>query len=311
MWAKYYNAAGEFTGKLIDGGRVVVDENGKEQHINYDQLGELNVLQRKLREAENAFKNIALDTSGVSFDKINLSGTNNKNSSSSSGSKAESSVSEALIEKDRYAQLNYELERTNVLLEKNEALQENTEGEKRNKLLAEETNLLKIKQNYLSVINNERRKERNELQRTLSANGVKFSGSGDSLTGLNIQSVLESKINQVNAHRNDKDKTYYNQLKAQYDSLSKSVSRFIEIQTKDIPDASNEWWNLQKEINGVKDELQKTTEDAINSYQNYIIEGIEKEIDALENEKKLAKEASETKVKNIQTEIDNELKLQE
>jgi TP901 family phage tail tape measure protein len=258
---------------------------------------------RKAKEIYDEFQNIkkAFDDIAIKSSNSNVIdfGSGKKKNSGSSGSSAASSVSEALIEKDRYNQLNYELERTNGLLEQNKALQENSEGEKLNQLLEQEIKLLEKKQDNLHAINDERRIERDELQKSLGKSGMKFSGSGDSLTLTNMESILNNKLTQVNAHRNDKNKTTYNKLKKEYEDLTKAVSRFIEIQTKEIPQTGIEWQRLQKEINSTKksiediyqaqvdanakvaDEIIDTMKNAYETQRDFAIAAIDEELEAL------------------------------
>jgi TP901 family phage tail tape measure protein len=174
-----------------------------------------------------------------------------KTTSNSGRNRAELQQSESLIEKDRYYQLNQELNKTNNLLEKNAALQENATYEKKIKLLDEEIKLLKQKRINIHNIAEEERKERAELVASLKNQGVKFSGTGDNLSTTNAKSILDKSLDSVNAHGNDKDKTIYNNLKSQYDSLKSSLDRFFEIQLTDLPKAGKEWIQLSSNIDKI------------------------------------------------------------
>lgn len=188
-----------------------------------------------------------------------------KKSELSTSISAEKEVSSALLEKDRYAKLNQELQKTNSLIAENKALQENADIQTRISLLEKEEKLIKQKQDNLHNIAEESRRERDEISKTLSLQGVKFSGRGDSLTALNAQEVLNNKIDELNARRNDKNKTRYNELKAEYEDLSKSISRFFDLQTKEIPNLGIEWQNLSGDINKAKAEIIKSNEEIFNS----------------------------------------------
>lgn len=170
-----------------------------------------------------------------------------------SNNSSPASQSDALIEKDRYYQLNQELNKTNALLQKNAALQENTSYKEKIELLDKEEKLLQKKQTQIHAIAEEERKERAELVKKLSGKeyGVGFTGSGDDISATNAQSVLDKALINVNAHRNDKDKTAYNNLKTSYDTLKKSLDRFFEIQLTDLPKATEEWNKLKKQINEI------------------------------------------------------------
>lgn len=84
MWAKFYDAQGNFTGKIIDGGRTVVDTAGNETYITPEMRKQLSAYLKGLDEIRNRFNNIVLETS-----KINFSGIGFKNSTSSGASKNE------------------------------------------------------------------------------------------------------------------------------------------------------------------------------------------------------------------------------
>ena len=168
--------------------------------------------------------------------------------SKSSSTSSEKEISDTILKADRYAELNTQLEITNSLLEKNKAIQENLSGKALISSLREEQELYEQKQKNLSAINDERRKERAELTSYLKTQGAVFKGEGDLLQVKNAQVILQNKLDEVNAHRSDKNKTLYNQLKSQYDNLNDSLKRFIDLQTKDIPNASAEWWKLEGAI---------------------------------------------------------------
>jgi len=169
-------------------------------------------------------------------------------SSKSSSTSAEKEISDTILKAERYSELNTQIEITNSLLEKNKAIQENLSGDALISSLREEQELYEQKQKNLSAINDERRKERAELTSYLKTQGAVFKGEGDLLQVKNAQVILQNKLDEVNAHRSDKDKTLYNQLKSQYDNLNDSLKRFIDLQTKDIPNASAEWWKLEGAI---------------------------------------------------------------
>lgn len=184
-----------------------------------------------------------------------------KKSTSGTGTNSLTDPSSSLLKKDRYAQLEAELNKTDILLEKNAALQELNKNDKN--LLNEEIKLLKQKQGQLHIINEERRKERNELQSTLSSQGFQFTGSGDTASISNYVQVVGKLTDDVNKHRNDKDKTYYNTLKQRLDDAQNNAKRFFELQTNEINKASNEWWKLQKSINDIGLELESISNERL------------------------------------------------
>jgi TP901 family phage tail tape measure protein len=166
--------------------------------------------------------------------------------------RAETKEPEKLIEKDRYYQLNQELNKTEALLNKINLQEERAGRQEKIKLLDQEVKLLQRKQNNIHAIAEEERKERSELVKSLKSQGMKFSGTGDDITAANGQAILDKKLDAVNAHRNDKDRSTYNNLKSQYDDLKKSYDRFIELQITDIPKAGDQWTELATDIEKVK-----------------------------------------------------------
>lgn len=169
-----------------------------------------------------------------------------------SPNRAELQEPEKLIEKDRYYQLNQELNKTEALLNKINLQEERAGRQEKIKLLDQEIKLLQRKQNNIHAIAEEERKERSELVKSLKTQGMKFSGTGDDITAANGQAILDKKLDAVNAHRNDKDRSTYNKLKSQYDDLKKSYDRFIELQLTDIPKAQEQWGELAVDIEKVK-----------------------------------------------------------
>lgn len=204
----------------------------------------------KFKEVENRFKGIVLKLAPVNFNKINLGDI--KTDGSKGKNNQELQEPEKLIEKDRYYQLNQELNKTEALLNKINLQEERAGRQEKIKLLDQEVKLLQRKQNNIHAIAEEERKERSELVKSLKSQGMKFSGTGDDITAANGQAILDRKLDAVNAHRNDKDRSTYNKLKAQFDDLKKSYDRFIELQITDIPKAQEQWGELAVDIEKVK-----------------------------------------------------------
>jgi len=192
-----------------------------------------------------------------------------KNGSGSSGSNsAEKQISESLLLKDRYFSLNQELLKTQNLLDVNKSLQSNTVEtdnmdekiklqKKKITLQKEEISLLQQKQVAEKNIENEQAKERAEITKALTSKGVNFSGQNPT----NADTILQSKLDAVNAHRNDKDKTQYNTLKTTYDDYNTSLTRFFTLQNTEIPKTKAEYQDLAISINKVTTEIKKEKEE--------------------------------------------------
>ncbi|MBU3142224.1 phage tail tape measure protein [Clostridium sp. CF012] len=178
---------------------------------------------------------------------------------------AEKSVNEALLLKDRYYSLNQELLKTQNLLDINASLQSNAQANDNIKeaisLQKEEIELLKKKQIAQKNIESEQAKERSEITKILSSKGIKFNG----LDPTNSDAVLQQKLNAVNAHRNDKDKTLYNSLKKEYDNFNTSLTRFFTLQNTEIPKTKAGYQDLAIEISKVTKAIKESTLEQINS----------------------------------------------
>lgn len=124
---------------------------------------------------------------------------------------------------DRYAGLNSALEQNNNLLKENDTL---LSKNKQNldaviPLIRERRTIEKDQQSLLHSLNEERRKERVELEKKLSGRGFKFEGTGDDR--------LISNINSVSISTKD---------------AQQELERYIQL-SGEIKNASAEWWDLQ------------------------------------------------------------------
>jgi len=272
-----------------------------------ETLAELNNQLRDLKTVESAWTTLEnlkpsdlLKGSGATT----YTPSGSKKSSSSGSGSTTVETSPALIEKDRYFALNQELERTNNLLDQINTKEEVADQKTKVSLMQEEISLLQHKQDVLHNLAEEQRKERNELVQYLSGKGIQFEGTGDAIKAVNATEVINRKIDEANAHRFDKDKTLYNKLKDELDDLQNKYKRFIEIQSQDLPKVQSEWWQTEKAIGGTKQELQDLVNTAFESYQNYILDSVEKEIKALEDARDKARQTAQDKIDAIQKEID-------
>jgi len=233
------------------------------------------------------------------------SGSKKKDAGSTASNAAPSatvSANEKLIERDRYFQLNQELSKYNQLIQKNQVLQEVSEGQKKIKLLEEEIKLSKQKQNILHKIANENRKERSEIVNSLKKQGIKFTGTGDSLTATNAQSILDKQVAETNKHRTDKNKTIYNREKEELENLQKQLNIFFKIQNEEVPDLSQNWIKLSATINElgitVNDLYKQDIIDAYDSF-NKQIDIQNNSINNLSNELNMLDDSEDNQIKKI------------
>jgi len=196
---------------LLETGQLTSDNQSADQQA-------IENARRRVEEIENARKNIqALQGMVKLFDEVDKK----------SESKSKSSKEEYRAEADRYARINQELDKNNVLLAKNKTLQDLAKegSEEQLKLIEEENSLYKERQDLLHQLNQQRRQEVLELQKDLSKEGFKFIGSGDSLRIDNLD------------HIQGKTKEVEDMFK-----------RFNELQHNLIPQTSQQWWDYQVTI---------------------------------------------------------------
>lgn len=172
--------------------------------------------------------------------------------SKSTSTSASQEISEKVALKDRYYDLNHEIDKYNALISKQKAEYELANDEKKIQILNKEIETYEKLQNVIHRKAEAERKERSEIVSSLKKQGVKTSGSGDDITLTNATSILEAKANQVNKHTGDPKKTVYKQLKSQYDDLESAVSRFFDIQDKELPQLIQDWNGYKKTINDTK-----------------------------------------------------------
>ena len=160
------------------------------------------------------------------FDSVDRRYTPRHTSRHTSG-RSSGTTKEYKAEADRYARINLELEKNNFLLQKNQSLQElvGSDLQKKLQLMDEEIKLNKQRQQILHELNNERRREMQELERTLSGYGFRFAGEGDNRIITNLEHI-----------------------KGKTKEVEEQFNRYIELQSKLIPQASQEWWNLRSAI---------------------------------------------------------------
>ena len=205
------------------------------------------------RYRENLSKLKTISSPNYGLSQRDLEGPKPKKESYSSAE--EVSEPADLVEKDRYYKLNQELNKTNILLERNQALQAGSKAREKLDFLRQEINLLKQKQYNLHNIAEENRREREEIVNRLKSKGVGFTGSGDSTMMNNFESVLSSKVDSLNAHRSDKDRSkagsVYESLEKDYNNTKKDIDRFFEI-ADSIQKQSSEWFSSAENQNKLK-----------------------------------------------------------
>lgn len=204
---------------------------------------------------------------------------------------------------DRYMMLNAVLDSINIAIERNNALESQFEGTDRIKYIEQENNLLKQKQTILNSINEEQRKERDELKKYLTSQGIKINAAGNIL---NDEEVLKARIAAYNLmpETTDEQKAAKEKAKEEIDKLHESIERYVELVFREIPATNAEWTELNvtiaknnKEIENINQELKDTEFDRLRQEMEHWsrmgVYSIQQQIDKLRELYSLKKLAAE------------------
>lgn len=261
---------------LLETGQLTSDDRSADQQA-------IDNARKRVEEIENARKNIqALQGMIKLFDEVD------KGKSTSKSSKDEYSALS-----DRYLLINQQLDKNNVLLQRNKTLQELAGDDlaKKIELMKEQITLEEYQQKLLHEKANLHRQEMKELEKSLSIQGFTFAGEGDNRIITNLDNI-----------------------KGKTKEVEEQFKRYIQLQSKDLPQASQEWWNLKASIVGINGEIVKLIQTEIDALKT-----LQKELDDFDLEgkiKDLEKQLETTKfnhfVENITLEVaafSNELSL--
>lgn len=246
---------------------------------------------RDLVNLEKKLKNINAAIANVGTIQANSGKIDTGNPTSGSPSSGASGTSSAKEEYkaiyDIYTKINLQLEQNNNLLSRNKTLQDLAGDDiaKKLSLMEEEISLNEQRQKSLHDLNNERRKEMIELEKTLSGQGFKFQGTGDNRIITNL-----------------------NNIKGKTKEVEESFNRYIELQSNLLPQTSQEWMSLSNTIKTVSNSIQSLTRDMAKSVveMEKDIAYADLELRQKEAQAKLdkAKSDMESEVADIQSDID-------
>lgn len=192
-------------------------------------------------------------------------------------------VSKFSAEINRYLVLESVLTDINNEISRNNTLQEQAESSQKIALIEKETVLLKQQQAALHSINEERRKEASELRGYLSSAGISFNAAGNPE---NYQSVLRSLSAYINSlgDSTDAEKQARQAAADRYNEIQTALDKYMQLVHTDIPQASNEWWELegsikdnQKAIDGLN---YTNAENEIKRWADLGVYSIQEQIDA-------------------------------
>lgn len=169
---------------------------------------------------------------------------------------------------DRYMKLNAILDNINISLQQAQTLQNQVNGIDKLKYIEQEKNLLLEKQMALHNINEEYRKEQKEIQSYLSSYGIRTDANGNLINADEIIRTRTAAYNSFKANT-DEEKAARQQMKADLDKLVDKVQRYYEISHKLIPQTSEDWWEVQSDINKISNKILQVYKDNIDELSQY------------------------------------------
>ena len=188
---------------------------------------ELAQAESSLRDIEKALRDL---------DSLSSGGLGGGSPSKKSGGGSTKEIYQAIA--DAYEKINLELEKNSNLLSRNKTMQDlaGDDAEKKLALMKEEIVLNEQRQKSLNQLNIARRAELLQLEKSLSKN-FKFEGEGDNRVISNLDNI-----------------------KGKSKEVEEQFKRYIDLQSQLLPQASQEWWNLESTISKTSDAMAKLLE---------------------------------------------------
>lgn len=236
---------------------------------------------------------------GVSMDSFLGNGASLSNPSSSRNSANKQGIQDMEDLSDRYYILKSAIEETNNAIAMNNALQERAKGQDKINLINQQIELYKKLQGQVSALNDEQKREANELKNRLSQQGAWFNGVGQ--IG-NYNELIKSQEAWANSLSGDSKTSAINSVKA----LSEEMKRYAELTDKLIPEQELKWQELANKINDAKDNIDKINED-IKVEAGKELEEISKQEKSISD---LAKYYAEQRTKAREEELKKQLDLE-
>ena len=245
-----------------------------------------------------------LKTTGVALEKVqtsfgqfsagfagyspNLSGANigSGSGSGSSNKDKEKEVSdlESLI--DRYYEYNDVLDDINNLLALNAEKQKTATGAEKQQLLRDEIGLLARKKDALEALNNEYKKEQDELRNSLSNIGVKFDDFGNIS---NYNEFLEAQRKWANSLSGEDKERAIQGIR----DIESAMKRYLDLANTEIP-------KVTQEIEGMTSAMQDKATSMLEETRNKLADAIRKK---REEEKSAKLSALDERIATLREEI--------
>lgn len=282
---------------------------------------ELEELQKVQKLADETYKNISIPNapSKGGGDYLtaspDTSGGSKKSKADTEAEKAqklreEIDALQSDIKPDRYLDLNNAIKSLDGELEVNKSLQDSLEkgSPEYRQAQQQEIDLDKQKQVALQNLNNEQKKEAQEMKDRLSSMSFQFDANGRLINSQQRLLEMQESINAESGDTEEAKKKKQDDIKWLKD-LQKYTQDYTNLIGDKIPKTTAEWNKLGNEIKNTVGDMEKADEDALQKLRENLVDGLKKQ---REKEKEDELEALETsydrKKKRIQAEYDEEKK---
>lgn len=281
LWSNYYKT---LSNQWYTDRPVYQYASGKGTAL-YEETNKILSAQNEMaKKAQEMLDRLNGFSAGISVPNIGGNFIGSSSGSGSSGSKAtEKEVADLEDLTNRYHDLEDAVNDYSNALKINKLLQENSTGTTKINLMKEELGLYQKQSEAVKKLNEEQKREANELKSMLAKQGVSFDNKGD--IG-NYNAILTSKRNWANSLSGDAKESAKEQVKA----LVEQLKRYDELVNKLIPAQEDEWQSLNNTIK----EVYKTQAKLVADQEKQIYDTI----------KYFAERATEAKKKEIDKQIE-------
>lgn len=214
------------------------------------------------------------------------------------------------IKPDRYLDLNNAIKSLDGELEVNKSLQDSLEkgSPEYRQAQQQEIDLDKQKQVALQNLNNEQKKEAQEMKDRLSSMSFQFDANGRLINSQQRLLEMQESINAESGDTEEAKKKKQDDIKWLKD-LQKYTEDYTNLVGDKIPKTTAEWNKLGNEIKNTVGDMEKADEDALQKLRENLVDGLKKQREKeKEDELQALEDSYDRKKKRIQAEYDEEKK---
>lgn len=208
------------------------------------------------------------------------------------------------IDLDRYFDLNNALQNVENELTNNKTAMESVEENSKEyqALQLKEIELNQKKQESLQNLNNEQKKETEELKNYLSQYKFTFDEMGNITNSQDIIKYWQD-ITNVMGGNTEEEKEKKQEWIEWIKTLQEKTKRYSELVNKEIPSVTNKWNELGNEINNTRKEMKKAQEEMVASLRDELAGDILKDLqEDLKNKKEALEKEEEDSIKALEEE---------